>query len=79
MLRAAPAGFLVTAKQDVEVGAQHVKTAAEDVLDVTSWPEEDLAADIGVDFVWLTGLVFVVKTLAVGLYTEFKARPHTRR
>lgn len=64
MLRAAPA-FLTTAAQDVE-------TSAEKVFDVTSLPEEDLAADIGVDFVWLTGFIFVLKTLAVGLYHEFK-------
>lgn len=58
----------------VTTAAQGVETAAEKVFDFTSLPEEDLAADVGVDFVWLTGFLVVVKALGVGLYNEFKRK-----
>lgn len=58
----------------VTTAARGVTTAAEKVFDFTSLPEEDLAADIGVDFVWLTGLLLTIKMLGIGLYNEFSPR-----
>jgi hypothetical protein len=64
--------FVTTAGQDAEKAGQYALTTGEKVFDVTSLPEEDLAADIGVDFIWLTGLLVTLKMLGIGLYNEFK-------
>ncbi len=64
--------YVTAAGQDAEKAGQYALTAGEKVFDVTSLPEEDLAADLGVDFIWLTGLLVTVKMLGIGLYNEFK-------
>lgn len=67
MIFGALPSYVTTPAHDVEI-------VAEKVFDLTSLPEEDLAADIGVDFIWLTGLIITVKMLGIGLYNEFKPR-----
>lgn len=67
MIFGALPSYVTTAGKDIE-------TAAEKVFDFTSLPEEDFAADVGVDFVWLTGLLITLKMLGIGLYNEFSPR-----
>jgi len=60
------------------VGAR-VKQVAANTWDVVSWPETDLAADLGWDITALTGLLIGIKFLWIGLHHENKARPFRSR
>ncbi len=62
---------------NVEDVGTRVEQVAKDVWNVTSWPEEDLAAALGWDAGWLIMTLMSLKTLAVGLSLEFK-RTHGR-
>jgi hypothetical protein len=42
------------------------------VVTVIEWPTDDLAAVIGVEAAWLTGMLLAVKFLTIGLWHEFK-------
>ncbi len=46
---------------------------------VVEWPTDDAAAVLGVETVWLAGMLLSVKLLTVGLYKEFFAEPRRRR
>ena len=63
----APSSFLTTAKNDVE-------TVASDAWTVTSWPETDLAADVGWSAGWLIMVLGMLKVVSVGIHAERKAR-----
>ena len=54
---------------------QRAEEVGIDVWNVASWPEEDLAADLGWDIAALTGLIIGFKFLLIGLHHEHKARP----
>ena len=60
----APAPTLVT----------RAETYADDAWNVISWPETDLAADIGWSAGWTIMLFGMLKVLSVGLHAEKKAR-----
>lgn len=55
-----------------------VTGAAAKVEEVINWPVDDAAAVIGVDTVWLAGILLATKFLAAGLYKEFFAEPRRR-
>ena len=63
MISAAPTS-LVTKAENV----------ANDVWTVTSWPETDLAADLGWSAGWLIMILGMAKVVSVGLHAEHKAR-----
>jgi hypothetical protein len=58
---------------------QTAKNFAEDIWTVTSWPEEDLAADVGWSVGWTIMLLGMLKVVSVGLHHEHKARPFFKR
>jgi hypothetical protein len=49
-------------------------TYADDTWNVISWPETDLAADLGWSAGWTIMLFGMLKVLSVGLSAERKAR-----
>lgn len=51
-----------------------IKQVATNVWDVTSWPETDLAADLGWSAGWLLMALGMVKVTLIGLHHERKAR-----
>jgi hypothetical protein len=53
------------------IGAR-VKQVAANVYDVTEWPAQDLAADLGWDIGWLTMTLLALKFVSLGLYGEFR-------
>lgn len=50
------------------------ETYADDTWNVISWPETDLAADLGWSAGWTIMLFGMLKVLSVGLSAERKAR-----
>lgn len=50
------------------------ETYADDTWNVVSWPETDLAADLGWSAGWTIMLFGMLKVLSVGLHAEHKAR-----
>lgn len=66
-------------QQDLTAIGQRAQNIAAEVWDVSSWPEEDLAAVIGVPAPWLIGMIVSVKFLTVGLWHAFKHPVRPRR
>lgn len=51
---------------------ERAQTYAGDVATVVDWPTTDAAAVIGVDAIWLGGILLGLKIVATGLWYEFR-------
>lgn len=63
---------MLSAATAPESAGARVEQVADSVWNIVSWPETDLAADLGWSAGWTVMMFGMLKVLSVGLSAEFK-------